>query len=64
MDAISMKQVQDVQQLVGKVHESEEPLVVLDGDDECLVAMRPAVFERILFDSNLLNCWNRESIVL
>ena len=64
MEAISMNAVQDVNQLVGKVHEASEPVVVFDGDDECLVAMRPADFERILFDSSLLNCSDRESIAL
>ena len=64
METITMNSVQDVRTLVGKAHETDEPVIVLDGDDECLVAMRPAVFERILFDSNLLNCSNRESIML
>ena len=48
--------------LVMAAQASYEPIVVLDGEDECLVAMRPAVFERILFDSDLLNCEQRESL--
>lgn len=64
METISMNAVQNVSQLVGKVHEASEPVIVFDGDDECLVAMRPSVFERILFDSNLVNCSDRESIAL
>ncbi len=45
----------DIRSLVGLAQSSDEPFVVYDGDDECLVAMRPAVFERLLFDTHLLN---------
>ncbi|MBR0403830.1 MAG: hypothetical protein IJI68_01310 [Eggerthellaceae bacterium] len=50
--------------LVGLAQSSEEPLIVFDGDDECLIVMRPAVFERILFDTDLLNCADRASLCL
>ena len=64
MDTCMLDSVDSVRSLVSLAQNGDEPLVVFDGDDECLVAMRPAVFERILFDTNLLNCTNRESLSL
>lgn len=64
MEAFEMSASTTMQALVGMAHEVDEPVVVLNGEEECLVAMRPAVFERILFDTNLLNCEDRESIWL
>ena len=54
----------DSRNLINVVQLSDEPVVVFDGEDECLVAMRPSVFERILFDSDLLNCEKRASLHL
>ena len=64
MGSIELRALSGTEALVAAAHELDEPLVVFDGEDECLVAMRPAVFERILFDSNLLNCSDREDLHL
>lgn len=50
--------------LIRCAYESDEPVVIFDGDEERLIAMTPAVFERILFDSDLLNCHGRKTIGL
>ena len=62
MGNYALNSIADVKELVGLAHADDEPLLVFDGDDECLVAMRPSVFERILFDTDLLNCADRESM--
>ena len=59
METAMLNSLETVHALVGKAHQLDEPIVVFDGEDECLVAMRPAVFERILFDTNILNCYDR-----
>ena len=64
MGTCSLNSIEDVHMLVGLAQSSEEPLIVFDGDDECLIVMRPAVFERILFDTDLLNCADRASLCL
>ena len=64
MGSIELRTLSDVASLVAIAHESDEPVVVHDGDDECLIAMRPAVFERILFDTDLLNWSGRETFRL
>ena len=64
MGSIELRALSGVEELVSAAHDADEPIIVLDGEDECLIAMRPAVFERILFDSNLLNSINRESLHL
>ena len=64
MDICALDSVKDVRSLVGLAQENDEPIVVFDGEDECLVAMRPAVFERILFDTDLLNCMDRDELHL
>ena len=61
MGTCMLDSVVDVRSLVGLAQSSDEPLVVYDGDDECLIAMRPAVFERLLFDTNILNRSSRET---
>lgn len=64
MGTIELRALSGLESLVVEAHSSDEPVIVLDGDDECLVAMRPAVFERILFDSDLLNSARRETLHL
>lgn len=64
METATLTMLENVESLVKHAHSVDEPVVVYDGADECLVAMRPAVFERILFDSNLLNCESRETMHL
>ena len=64
MGSIELRTLSDVAALVGAAHESDEPIVLFDGEDECLVAMRPSVFERILFDTDLLNRTDRSTLYL
>ena len=64
MESIDLRNATETKALVAAVHNTDEPVVVLDGEDECLVAMSPAVFERILFDSDLLNSAKRETLRL
>lgn len=62
MGSIELCAVADIRSLVSKAHEADEPIVVSDADDECLVVMKPAVFERILLDSDLLNWEGRATL--
>lgn len=64
MGSIELRTLSDIAALVGAAYESDEPIVLFDGEDECLVAMRPSVFERILFDTDLLNRADRSTLYL
>ena len=64
MNCIDVQGISCIHDLVRAAQSEDEPVIVLDGEDECLIAMRPAVFERILFDSDLLNCAERETLRL
>ena len=64
METVALKNLESVRSLVAQAHATDEPIVVFEGEDECLVAMRPAVFERILFDTSLLNCEDRTALYL
>lgn len=64
METVALNKLENVKTLVGQAQATDEPIIVFDGNDECLVAMRPAVFERILFDTHLLNTEGRPEFVL
>lgn len=64
MGSIELRTLSNVEELVAQAQAADEPVIVFDDESECLVAMRPAVFERILFDSDLLNREGRESLHL
>lgn len=64
MGFVELRALSGTEDLVVAAHSTDEPVVVFDGEDECLVVMRPAVFERILFDSDLLNRSEREMLHL
>ena len=64
METCKLQDLENLQGLVTQAQASDEPVIVFDGEDECLVAMRPSVFERILFDGDLLNCEKRETLHL
>ena len=64
METCNLDKLTQAKDLVNLAQGSDEPVIVFDGEDECLIAMRPPVFERILFDSDLLNCEKRESLHL
>ena len=63
MEAVTLDECASVRPVMSVAYQTGEPVVLLDGKDECLVVMRPAVFERILFDSDLLNCSDRASML-
>ena len=54
----------NLKELVVQAQGADEPLVVFDGEDECLVVMRPPVFERLLFDADSLAREGRRSLHL
>ena len=62
MGSIELCALSNVNALIAAAYETDEPVIVHDGEDECLVVMSPAVFERILFDSDLLNQANRSAL--
>ena len=64
METRTLQELGSPRDLVTVAQHSDEPVAVFDGEDECLIAMRPSVFERILFDTDLLNCERRESMAL
>lgn len=51
----TLQDLAGIDQLISDAQTSDEPVIVFDGEDECLVAMRPVVFERILADIDNLN---------
>ena len=54
METMNLDAFEDVREIVRTVQLLDDPIVVKDGEDECLVAMRPSVFEHILFDDAAL----------
>jgi len=60
MDTVLLENDPTVRELVQMTHKEGMPVVVRDGEDECLVALTPAAFERILFDTTVLNLTDRE----
>ena len=54
MKTYKMNEFETMRDLIAEAQRSDEPVIVFDGDDECLVAMRPPVFERILADVDFL----------
>lgn len=56
MEAVTLEECTSVQEVMSIAHQVEDPVSIVDGEDECLVVMTPFVFERILFDSGLANC--------
>lgn len=55
MEMQTIRVTDTMRDLVRAAHQTSDPVIVFDGPDECLVAMRPAVFERILFDGEHLH---------
>ena len=56
MEAVTLEKCASVRDLASIAYEANDPVSIIDGNDECLVVMTPGVFERILFDSGLINC--------
>ena len=64
MKTIEMEKINDVRELVSAAHTADNPMVVYDGADEALVAMSPAVFERIITEAALLSATDRTTFRL
>ena len=62
METVALNKLESARSLVAQAHATDEPIVVFEDESECLVAMRPEVFERILFDTHLLNCEDRTKL--
>ena len=58
MEYVDLRNGLELDQLVSLAQKSDEPFVVSENGDKCLIVMRPAVFERILFDSHIVNIMN------
>ena len=59
MKTFEMEKINDIRELVSAAHAADNPMVVYDGADEALVAMSPAVFERIITEGALLSATDR-----
>ncbi len=64
MDIYALKDSSTIEELIRSAYLQEEPLSVSREEEECLVVMQPKVFERILFDSSILNCSDRSTFHL
>ena len=64
MDTLLLENYPTTESLVRETYKIGQPVAVSDGASECLVAMTPEVFERILFDTALLNLTDRETLRL
>ena len=64
METCNLDKLTQAKDLVILAQGCDEPVIVFDGEDECLVAMRPRVLERILFETDLLALEDRETIHL
>lgn len=50
--------------LISAIHESNDPLVVSEDGAECFIAMKPTVFEHILFGTDELDRTDRVTMRL
>ena len=64
METCTIQNLNGLRELVALAYGAEGPVVVLDDESECLVAMRPAVFERILFDAGEIEAEGPEGLHL
>lgn len=62
MVTYDIEKLDSIRELVSAAHATNEPVTVFDGEDECLVALTPALFERILVDGTLLNAEGRDTL--
>ena len=58
MEAVTLDSCASVREMASLAYKANDPVSIIDGDsnNECLIVMTPSVFERILFDSGLVNC--------
>ena len=59
-----LQELTSVKDLISLAYQETDPVILSDADDECLVVMTPAVFERILFEGEQLNTTMRSSLHL
>ena len=64
MNTCTLEKLTGLRDLVARAQGADEPVIVFDGEDECLVCMRPPVFERMLFDTGELALAGRASLRL
>lgn len=62
MDTYALKPDSRIEDIIAAAQSAEGPVAVLDGGQECLVALRPAVFEALLFGSLMLECTDRSTL--
>lgn len=62
MDTYALKPDSCIQDVITAVQSSEGPVAVLEEGSECLIALRPAVFEELLFGSLVLGCAERPTL--
>ena len=62
MDTLLLENYSTTESVIQYVHGIGQPVVIGNGTDECLIAMTPENFERILFDTALLNLTDREAL--
>ncbi len=62
MNVIASESIIDFSDFADMMQLASDPVVVTRGDEALLVAMAPDVFERTLFDVNLLNCCQNRAI--
>ena len=56
MKSVTIDECASLRDVMSIAYQHDDPVTVIDGANECLVVMTPIVFERILFDSGLVNC--------
>ncbi|HAM15959.1 MAG TPA: hypothetical protein DCP91_08920 [Eggerthellaceae bacterium] len=64
MKEYSSEELNDIKSLIAAVHAEDDPIVVFNAGEECLVAMRPAIFERILVEGAQVAAEDRRSLRL
>ena len=64
MKTCEIQDLGSLRELVARAFSVREPILVTDGDDECLVVMRPSVFEDVLIGTERLERAGRRSLRL
>ena len=64
MDTLLLEDYPKTDDLLKRVYEGDLPVALSDGASECLIVMTPEAFERILFDTTLLNLDDRRPLKL
>lgn len=62
MDTYALKPDSRIQDVVAAAQRAEGPVAVLEEGSECFIALRPDVFETLLFGSLVLECTDRSTL--